>query len=96
VTTFKAGVDLLHPNATGRDLVTLLDGKAKRTAALNWYAGTRQPPQWACHLLASKINAHYRPLQAKLDAIATQLEQAPERPGLKAGAINLARWRARR
>lgn len=89
---FRQAVDCLHPGATGRDLVELLDGRAKRNAALHWYAGRNNPPPWALQLLAAKLRASAEPLRA----IARDLERIPERPGLRAGAKNLAAYLARR
>jgi hypothetical protein len=43
-------------------------------------------------MLASKIRERALPALA----IAAELEQTKERPGLKAGALNLAKWKARR
>ena len=89
-TIFRQAVEILKPGATGRDLIALLDGKAKRTTALDWLAGRAEAPQWALRLLAQKIEQDTAP---RLE-IAARLKAAPERIGKRAGAINLARYRA--
>jgi len=91
VTPFAAAIEHLHPGASGREVAALLDNRISRYVGCHWKAGRRQAPKWALDILAAKI-------QARADesaAIADRLRAAPERPGLKAGAINLARWRAR-
>lgn len=90
-TLFAEGVETLQPGATGRDLIALLDGRANRTTALDWKAGRRHAPRWAMQLIADKIRAE---INAKI-IVADKLARSPDRPGLKAGAINLARYRAR-
>jgi len=70
----------------------MLEGKAKRTTALDWFAGRHHAPQWALDLLARQIQDK----ASELAAIAHDVRQTKERPGLKAGALNLAKWRARR
>ncbi len=92
VTPFARAAQTLRPGATGRDLVQLLDGRAKRSVALHWYAGRRQAPQWSLQLLAAKIRQQI----AEPAKLATELETAPERLGIRAGANNIQRWRARR
>jgi len=72
-------------------MAALLDNRAKRTTVLNWYAGIRQPPQWALQTLAIKIREQALPAIE----LAKQLDTQKERPGLKAGALNLAKWHAR-
>ena len=84
--------NILRPGATGKDLVELLDGRAERTQALHWRAGRRGTPTWALQLLADKIE---RDARERLEQ-ANRARQAKERPGLKAGALNLAKWKARR
>jgi len=91
-TAFRRAVTTLNPNATGRDMVRMLDGKAKRTTALDWYAGRHHAPRWALERLAHEIQARAN----ELAAIAAEVRQTKERPGLKAGALNLAKWRARK
>jgi hypothetical protein len=91
VTTFARAVEALQPGAGGRSIVKLLDGKAKRHAILNWRAGRRQAPQWALQLLARKI----RERAAELATVASEAHNEKERLGLSAGALNLAKWRAR-
>ena len=90
VTLFRSAVESLKPGATGTDMVALLDGKVKRTTALEWKAGRKHAPQWALHLLAQKIERETAP---RMD-LAARLKAAPERIGKRAGAINLARYRA--
>ena len=92
VTPFAELVYTLRPGATGKDLVELLDGRVERTCALHWRAGRRGAPQWALQLLADKIE---RDARERLER-ANRLRQTKERPGLKAGALNLAKWRARK
>jgi hypothetical protein len=72
--------------------VKLLDNRARRCSVLDWRAGRRSAPRWALELLAGKIRAQL----TEAAAIADQALQTPERPGLKSGALNLAKWRARR
>jgi hypothetical protein len=90
VTPFSRAVNTLQPGAGGRSIVKLLDGKAKRTAVLNWHAGRRHAPQWALQLLARKIRE--RSLSAL--ELANQLDAQKERPGLSAGALNLRKYHA--
>ena len=91
VTQFRQAVDLLLPNATGSQVAALLGNQVSRNACCNWLAGRRQPPQWALQLLASKIREQALPAIE----LAKQLDTQKERLGLKAGALNLAKWRAR-
>ena len=90
-TIFFELVETLHPGATGKTLVDLLDGKAGRVQALHWYAGRRGVPRWAIDLLAAKVQARASAIERTLEAA----RSAPERIGLSAGARNLAAWRAR-
>lgn len=92
VTAFSRAVEILKPGATGRDIAALLNHRAERTLTLHWKAGRRRPPPWALHLLAAKIRASAEERRS----IAEELEALPERPGLKAGARNLAEYLARR
>jgi hypothetical protein len=91
-TAFSRAVNTLQPGASGHAIVALLDGKAKRTTALGWRAGRRHAPQWALQLLARKI----RERSLSTLELANHLDAQKERPGLKAGALNLAKWRARK
>ena len=86
-TSFGALVEILRPGATGRDLVELLEGKAERTRALHWKAGRVGAPLWAIELLQTKIRQRHERERMIVEA-------AKPGPGLKAGAINLARYRA--
>lgn len=91
-TPFARAVELLEPGAGGKAIVALLDGKANRTTALDWRSGRRRPPKWAFAILAAKLRAQTQmPWQLAMD-----LERLNERPGKKAGAANLAAYRARR
>lgn len=92
LTAFRAAVETLKPGATGSDMVRLLDHRVKRTTALEWKAGRVHAPRWALELLAAKILADAVP---KIK-VARQLQEMPERPGLKAGARNLAVYLANR
>lgn len=92
VAAFRRAVDAIAPGASGTRIAALLDGKVKRTTAIEWYAGRRHAEPWALHLLARKLRAQATP-QIEL---ADYLEQIKDRPGKKAGAINLARWLASR
>jgi hypothetical protein len=92
VTPFAALVEVLHPGAGGRTIVKLLDGRAERTRVLHWKAGRRGTPQWAIDLLRRKL-AERHAQELEVDAIAAA---APPRPGLRAGAKNLAAYNARR
>lgn len=89
VTAFSQLVNALHPGATGRDLVSLLDGKAERTRVLHWAAGRRGTPQWAIDLLRAKLKRKHEHERA----IANSLSAGP---GKQAGTLNLLRYRARR
>ena len=86
LTAFRRAVEILHPGATGSDLVELLDGRAKRTTALQWQAGRCHAPRWAIETLVQKIRAQAE----SRAAIAQELESLPDRPGRKAGSRNLA------
>ena len=90
-TLFHRAVTALHPGAGGRTIAKLLDSKIDRTTALSWRRGHRAPPRWALDMLADKIQTR----ADELAAIAAEARQEKERPGLKAGALNLAKWRAR-
>jgi len=91
-TLFAEAVEALQPGAGGRAIVKLLNGKAKRTSVLDWRSGRRQAPQWALRSLADQ----HRALANYHAALADQLDAQKERPGLSAGALNLAKWRARK
>jgi hypothetical protein len=73
-------------------IAALLEHKAERTVVLHWKAGRRQAPRWALQLLARKIREQALPALE----LADQLDKEKERLGLSAGALNLAKWRARR
>lgn len=88
ITLFSRAIEALQPGASGRDMSALLDGKASRHAALNWKAGRCHAPQWALDILADKIEARFA-------IVLHQIKTAKPRPGKQAGAINLARYRAR-
>src|SRR5216684_3006504 len=88
VTRFARAVEALQPGAGGRSIAKLLDGRVTRHCALNWKAGRRRAPKWALDLLAAKIRAQ----AATPLAIAAEIDRAKERPGMQAGAINLARY----
>lgn len=70
----------------------MLDGKANRTTALGWKAGRRHAPKWAIEMLSAKAQLEAN----RLFEIVRQTRAVPERPGLKAGARNLAAYLARR
>lgn len=91
-TPFARAINALQPGAGGHAIVKLLDGKAKRTTALGWRAGRRHAPQWALQLLARKIQDRAN----QLTAIASEARNEKERLGMSAGALNLAKWRARK
>jgi hypothetical protein len=91
-TLFSDAVEALQPGASGSAIAALLNNKVDRTTVANWRAGRRSAPQWALRVLAD----HHRSLASKHAALADQLYAQKERPGLKAGALNLARWRARK
>jgi hypothetical protein len=85
---FDQALRHLYPVASGRQLVTLFDNRAAHSTIVNWRAGRRNIPRWAIDLVR-------REWYARSAAIAYALDQIKERPGLKAGALNLAKWRAR-
>jgi hypothetical protein len=89
LTPFAELAYALRPGATGKDLVELLDGRAERTLTLHWRAGRVHAPMWAIELLASQLERRHE----RERAIVNRARQK-ERPGLSAGALNLARWRA--
>lgn len=91
LTPFARALFELQPGATGRDAAALLDHRAKRTTVLQWIAGRAHAPRWALQILADKLTER---AQTPL-TIAAELRAMPDRPGLRAGAINLARYRAR-
>ena len=70
-----------------RDLVQLFDGRAARTTISNWKAGRRSMPRWAIE----RLRQHWQSIDN-----ATREDLARIEPGLgkRAGAINLARYRA--
>lgn len=88
MTPFAQLVEAVHPGAGGRTIVKLLDGRAQRTTVLNWKAGRCGAPLWAIDLLKTKLRQRYE----RDMAIANRVTPGP---GLKAGAINLARYRQR-
>lgn len=92
VTPLAQLANILKPGATGTDLVTMLDDKVERTLALHWRSGRRGTPRWALELLAAKIQARASAMQQ----VAESIRSVPDRPGLSAGAKNLAAWHARR
>lgn len=85
---FELAIRALWPNASGQDLVALFDGRVAVTTIANWRAGRRGIPSWAIDRLHQRIDEHSA--QAK-----QYLQRVQPGPGLKAGAINLARYRAR-
>lgn len=82
-------MDLLQPGASGAQAAALLDHKISREVANHWKAGRRHAPQWAIKLLLDKAYARTNAAIVKIE----YLSKTPERPGLKAGARNLAVWR---
>jgi len=92
VTPFAELIEVLAPGAGGRTIARLLKGKATRHAALNWKAGRRGTPKWALDMLADEIARRHEQERQVLE----RARQTKERPGLKAGALNLAKWRARK
>ena len=88
-TPFAALIEAVHPGATGRHLVELLDRKAHRTTALDWRSGRRNPPQWAIDTLRAKLMARHERELAIIDG-------AKAGPTKRAGARNLATYLARR
>jgi len=91
-TLFLEAIETLQPGAGGRAIVELLDGRVQRCTALDWKAGRTHAPKWALELLADKIEARLQPPASTV----RRLRQTKDRPGKKAGAINLARWLASR
>jgi hypothetical protein len=89
-TPFRRAVTALKPDATGSDLVRLLEGKARRTTALGWFVGRRQAPKWTLDILARKIREQALPAIA----LANELDKEKERLGLSAGALNLRKYHA--
>lgn len=82
-------LETLAPNARGRALADIFDGRASPERIMNWKAGRRGIPQWAADLLRDKLaQKHAREL-----TIAAQIKTGP---GKRAGAINLAEYLARR
>ncbi len=74
------------------DPVALFEGKASRSTIANWRAGRHLMPPWAVEIIAQKMQAYLD----RIERLVTELKNMPERPGRKAGAINLARWKAHR
>ncbi len=91
VSPFRRGVDVLQYGASGRQAAALLDNRISRQVAGHWLTGRRQAPRWALQSLARQIQDR----ADKLAAIAHDLRQIKERPGLSTGARNLAKWKAR-
>ena len=88
-TALNAAIDLLYPGASNRDLVTALRWNVDRTTLASWRSGRRGIPRWALDRVRSELRQRFEPIDRAL-------EHAKERPGLSAGALNLARWRARK
>lgn len=91
-TAFSRAVYALHPSASGRVIVDLLDGRANRTTALGWLAGRREAPRWVLQLLADKIQARAN----ELAKVANEARNEKERVGMSAGALNLRKYHANR
>lgn len=88
VTPFAAAIEALQPGAGGRAIAKLLDGRATRHAALNWKAGRRSTPQWAIDCLRQKLHDKHASESAAIERLTAG-------PGKRAGAANLAAYRAR-
>jgi hypothetical protein len=73
----------LVPNADGKQLVALFDGRASRPVIANWRAGKRSAPQWAI----DRINQRLKERQEKAAKI---------QPGPGRSTIGFRRWRANR
>lgn len=86
---FSAAIDQLYPHASGRQLISLFEGKVAHSTIVNWRAGRRGIPRWAIDRVRVELRQRFEPLDHAL-------EHAKERLGLKAGALNLAKWKARK
>src|SRR5216684_6338058 len=82
-TTVDQALRWLVPDAHGRKLVALFDGRVTRATIANWRAGRRSIPQWAI----DRIDQLTRERSRAVTAI---------KPGPGKSAIGFARWRARR
>jgi hypothetical protein len=69
------------------DLAALFADRADRTTILNWRAGRRNMPAWAI----DRVRQRWLSIKQEGDA---DLGAMVPGPGLKAGARNLAIWRA--
>jgi hypothetical protein len=88
-TAFDAALKWLFPDVSNKDIATRLQLRANRTTLANWRAGRRGIPRYALDRVRIELLQRFTPLNHAL-------ANAKERPGLKAGAKNLAKWRASR
>ena len=94
---FDEGVRvLLPPGSPRKALEDLFDRRARYDTIKRWRLGIRHPPDWANKLLADKIRGYFEPLIRRNEWLAKKLREIPDRPGLSAGAKNLAAYNARR
>lgn len=90
--TTRFGARLLaaaYPDATISELVEIFDRRASRGTISDWRSGCQSMPQWARDILRAKLATQ----RAQLDAIILMIEEE-KAPGKRAGARNLAIWRA--
>jgi hypothetical protein len=83
----------LIPVTTRRAILDLFEHKAPWETIRTWRKGHRAAPHWAIDMLERKARDRADQLQL---LVAGARQQKEKRPGLKAGALNLAKWRARR
>ncbi len=90
---FEEALSHFYPRGSNREaLERFFQNKVTYKTIHSWRTGHRNIPRWALELLAARhrdrINVHRN--------IITCLEITKAGPGLKAGAVNLAAWKARR
>jgi hypothetical protein len=81
------------PVITRQAVVDLFERKAPWESIRSWRKGHRATPLWALDLLERKALERLAEIQSQINLARRQTK---ERPGLKAGALNLAKWKARR
>jgi hypothetical protein len=92
-TIFELALSPFCPRGTKRQtLEQFFHGRARWQTIHSWRTGRRNPPNWALTLLAEQHQARI----GFHSEIVGRLRTHKERPGLKAGAKNLAKWRASR
>lgn len=86
---FDRLLSIVKPGATGKELLAFFQHRTTKQKICDYRKGRRWPPQWTLDIMRAELTRRHHEAEQII-------RQIPVGVGRKAGAVNLARWKAHR